>query len=219
VGYKARSRALSPTHALRHISPALVARSSSNSTRAQEATMQTMWMRIAVTVAVVTGASVAARAGQATDRPRTSSIAIPPAGEPGVPLTVEGRVLLKGGAPASSVDVYVYQTDARGYYSPDGRDERNPRLKGYLRTDDQGRYQVRTIRPGPYPNSGPPAHIHYEVTSASGVQRFELVFEGDQRLTDAIRRDAAAHGEYTLCTPAVDAAGAQSCRGADIHLK
>ena len=139
----------------------------------------------------------AALAQQAAERPRTASITIPPAGEPGVALTVEGRVLLKNGAPASGVDVYVYQTDARGYYSPEGRDERNPRLKGYLRTDDQGRYQLRTIRPGPYPNSGPPAHIHYEVTSATGVQRFELVFEGDARLTEAIRREAAAHGEYT----------------------
>ncbi len=185
--------------------------------------MQTTWMRtVVVTTMVASGvvsAGVATQAGQATDRPRTSSIAIPPAGEAGVSLTVDGRVSLKGGAPASGVDVYVYHTDARGYYSPEGRDERNPRLKGYLRTDDQGRYQVRTIRPGPYPNSGPPAHIHYEVSSASGVQRFELVFEGDARLTDAIRREAAAHGEYALCTPATDANGAQTCRGADIYLK
>ena len=165
---------------------------------------------------------VAAPGGGATqtaERSKPASIAIPPAGEPGVALTVEGRVLLKDGAPAGGVDVYVYQTDAKGLYSPSGQDERNPRLKGYLRTDDQGRYQVRTIRPGPYPNSGPPAHIHYEVTSPSGVQRFELVFEGDARMTDAIRREAAAHGEYTLCKPAVEAAGAQACRGADLYLK
>jgi protocatechuate 3,4-dioxygenase beta subunit len=150
---------------------------------------------------------------------QVSSIVIPPAGEPGVALSVEGRVLLASGAPATGVEVYVYHTDARGYYSPDGRDERNPRLRGWLRTTSDGRYQLRTIRPGPYPNSGPPAHIHYEVSAASGVQRFELVFEGDARLTDDIRRQAAAHGEYTLCTPVVEASGAQACRGADIHLK
>ena len=186
--------------------------------------MQTTRMRSWLVTTVIVGVAASAGAAalcaqQAADRPRTSSITIPPSGEPGVSLTVEGRVLLKSGAPAAGADVYVYHTDARGYYSPDGRNERDPRLKGYLRTDDQGRYQLRTIRPGPYPNSGPPAHIHYEVSAASGVQRFELVFEGDARLTDAIRSQAAAHGEYTLCTPAIDAAGAQTCRGADIYLK
>jgi protocatechuate 3,4-dioxygenase beta subunit len=150
---------------------------------------------------------------------RTSSVVVPPEGEPGDPLIVEGRVLTASGAPAGGLDVYVYQTDARGYYSPNGRDERNPRLRGYLRTDGEGRYQVRTIRPGPYPNSGPPAHIHYEVTSATGVQQFELVFEGDARMTEAIRRDAAAHGAYTLCKPVAGAGGAQTCKGADLYLK
>lgn len=156
---------------------------------------------------------------QPADGSRPSSITVPPAGEPGVALVVEGRVLTAGGAPAKGVDVYVYHTDARGYYSPEGRDERNPRLRGWLRTDDQGRYQVRTIRPGPYPNSGPPAHIHYEVTAPGGVQKFELVFEGDARMTDTIRRQAAAHGEYALCTPLADPSGSQQCRGADIYLK
>jgi protocatechuate 3,4-dioxygenase beta subunit len=93
-------------------------------------------------------------------------------------------------------------------------------LKGYLQTVAEGRYELRTIKPGPYPGSGPPAHIHYEVTNAKGsVERFEMVFEGDPRLTDAIRRDAAAHGEYALCKPDRDAAGTTHCRTANIHLK
>ena len=78
---------------------------------------------------------------------------------------------------------------------------------------------MQTIRPGPYPESGPPAHIHYEVTTPAGVQRFELVFEGDARMTDAIRQSAAAHGEYALCTPLADPSGSQRCPGADIYLK
>lgn len=149
-----------------------------------------------------------------------SSVVVNPSGEPGDALVVSGQVLTRDEKPAGALKVYVYQTDARGYYSPDGRDERNPRLKGYLKTDATGRYEVRTIRPGPYPVSGPPAHIHYEVTTAAGgVERFELVFEGDARMTEAIRRDAAAKGEYTICTPERDAAGVSHCRGANIYLK
>jgi protocatechuate 3,4-dioxygenase beta subunit len=157
---------------------------------------------------------------QGGDALRTSSVVVPPAGEPGEPLMVAGQILTRDEKPAARVKVYVYQTDSRGYYSPDGRDERNPRLKGYLQTDDQGRYEIRTIRPGPYPKSGPPAHIHYEITNASGaVERFELVFEGDARMTDAIRRDAAARGEYALCKPERDSAGVTQCRGANFYLK
>jgi protocatechuate 3,4-dioxygenase beta subunit len=168
-------------------------------------------------VLVVIAFTAVAQQGDGT---LTASIVVPPSGEPGDALVVAGQVLTRDGAPARGVKVYVYQTDARGYYSPGGRDERNPRLKGYLRTDEQGRYEVRTIRPGPYPGSGPPAHIHYELTNASGgIERFELVFEGDARMTDAIRRDAAARGEYTLCKPERDRAGVTHCRGANIYLK
>lgn len=181
--------------------------------------MRTIGIVGGLALGLAVGAAALTGVAQTGDRPRPWSIVIPQENEPGVALTVEGRVLLATGAPARSVDVYVYQTDARGYYSPEGRDERNPRLRGYLRTDDQGRYALRTIRPGQYPNSGPPAHLHYEVSAASGVQRFELVFEGDSRMTDAIRRQAAAKGEYAICTPVVAADGAQSCRGADLHLK
>ena len=80
-----------------------------------------------------------------------------PAGEPGEPLIVEGRVLAgEGGKPVADAPVYLYHTDKQGYYSAGGKDERNPgarnsRLRGNLKTDAEGRYQYRTIKPGQYP--------------------------------------------------------------------
>lgn len=159
------------------------------------------------------------RPAASADTPLPSSAIVVPAGESGTTLGVTGRILTKDGKPVPNARLYVYQTDARGYYSPEGRDERNPRLKAYLQTDDQGRYMLRTIKPGPYPSSGPPAHIHYEVTKQDGaIDRFELVFEGDERLTAAIKRDAAARGEYAICTPKADG-NALRCEGADFYLK
>ena len=81
-----------------------------------------------------------------------------------------------------------------GYYSgPVDDDNRNPRLKARFATDDAGRFRFRTIMPGQYPRSGPPAHIHLEVTPAGKpMEQFELVFEGDSRMTDGIRADAKA---------------------------
>ena len=148
-----------------------------------------------------------------------------PAGEPGEPLIVEGRVLCKDGKPVADTPVYLYHTDIQGYYSASGKDERNAgarnsRLRGDLRTDAEGRYQFRTIKPGQYPGSGPPAHIHYEITPGKQpMQGFELIFEGDSRLTPEIRQRAAKHDFFMLCTPAKDAQGNLRCRDADVILK
>lgn len=135
-----------------------------------------------------------------------------PPGEQGTPLVVEGRILGPSG-PVSKAALYVYQTDARGYYSgPVDDDNRNPRLKARFATDDAGRFRFRTIMPGQYPRSGPPAHIHLEVTPAGKpMEQFELVFEGDSRMTDGIRADAKAGKFYAICTPAAGAGGAKAC--------
>jgi protocatechuate 3,4-dioxygenase beta subunit len=113
--------------------------------------------------------------------------------EPGEPLIVSGTVYgADGVTPLKGVSVYVYHTDVKGYYTPGGRDSSNPRLKATMRTNDQGRYEFRTIKPGPYPNARIPAHIHY-VVSADGYKEkvFEIVFEGDPLIDDRVRADAA----------------------------
>src|SRR6187455_1003835 len=48
----------------------------------------------------------------------TSRARIAPAGEPGVPMTIEGLVTTIGGKPAPNVVVYAYHTDAGGIYPP-----------------------------------------------------------------------------------------------------
>ena len=113
--------------------------------------------------------------------------------EPGERLTVAGRVFATDGVtPLAGASVYVYHTDVKGYYSPGANDNRNPRLRGYMRTDAQGRYEFGTIKPGSYPNSRVPAHIHYVVTAPGFSERiFEIVFEGDPFITENTRRDAA----------------------------
>jgi protocatechuate 3,4-dioxygenase beta subunit len=136
-----------------------------------------------------------------------------PAGESGTPLYVEGRIVGPSG-PAAGAALYVYQTDTRGYYSGEVNDDnRKPRLKVRFATGPDGRFAFRTIMPGQYPRSGPPAHIHLEVTpSGKAMEAFELVFEGDSRLTDSIRADAKAGKFYAICTPTTGSGGAKTCR-------
>ena len=114
-------------------------------------------------------------------------------GEPGPRLEVKGVVYAADGrTPVPKASVYVYQTDARGYYRPDdAMGNRDPRLKALLRTDAAGRYSFTTIRPGSYPGTRIPQHIHYEV-EAEGHDPvvFEIVFDDDPHVTDEVRRRA-----------------------------
>jgi protocatechuate 3,4-dioxygenase, beta subunit len=136
----------------------------------------------------------------ARDAPSSADVA--PASEPGERLEVSGVVYAADGrTPVTSASVYVYQTDARGYYRPDdAMGNRNPRLMALLRTDDKGRYSYRTIRPGSYPGTRVPQHIHYEVTAdGQGTRIFEIVFEDDPFVSPQVRADAARPGSmYAL---------------------
>jgi protocatechuate 3,4-dioxygenase beta subunit len=136
-----------------------------------------------------------------------------PAGEPGDALIVSGTVFAADGkAPAPGVVVYAYQTDARGLYTPDGRPG-VPRLHGWMRTDDRGRYEFRTIRPASYPGQTVAAHIHMSVDAGGREQTIDDIhFEGDPLLTASMRGRMVVDGPFsTLCRPERDASGARRC--------
>jgi protocatechuate 3,4-dioxygenase beta subunit len=116
-----------------------------------------------------------------------------PAGEPGQALNVSGVIVGADGRPVRGASLYVYQTDAEGYYGVKPvSDNRNPRLKLFLRSDASGAWSFDTIRPGSYPGSRVPGHIHFEVLGPGFAPRiFEIVFEGDPFITADMRRNAA----------------------------
>jgi protocatechuate 3,4-dioxygenase beta subunit len=119
--------------------------------------------------------------------------AVAPKGEPGQPLHVSGVVVGPDGSPIEAASLYVYQTDHEGYYGvKPASDNRNPRFKLFLRSDAQGRWAFDTVKPGSYPNSRVPPHIHFEVASKGrGSQIFEIVFDGDPFVTAEMRSNPA----------------------------
>jgi protocatechuate 3,4-dioxygenase beta subunit len=122
-----------------------------------------------------------------------STAAVAPDGEAGRRLEVKGVVYAADGrTPVPRASVYVYQTDARGHYRPDDpRGNRDPRLKAFLRADASGRYSFTTIRPGSYPGTRIPQHIHYEVAADGHAPLvFEIVFEDDPHVTEEVRSRA-----------------------------
>ena len=123
--------------------------------------------------------------------PSTGRVA--PRGEPGEPLQVSGVVVGADRAPISGASLYIYQTDHEGYYGVKPlSDSANPRLKLFLRSDSNGGWSFETVRPGSYPNSKAPAHIHFEVLAPGRAAKiFEIVFEGDPFVTAAMRSNPA----------------------------
>lgn len=125
-------------------------------------------------------------------------LSLVPSGEPGEALWVTGQVFDGvGKVPLSQVEFRVYQTDAEGYYREGTTSSANPKLQGVVKTDTNGRFEIRTIRPGSYPGRGVPAHIHF-VFSREGFQdlRFELQFEGDPYLRPAAVEKSRKEGAF-----------------------
>lgn len=122
-----------------------------------------------------------------------SSGRLAPAGEPGQAMHVSGVVVAANGTPIAGASLYVYQTDREGYYGvKPASDNRNPRLKLFLRSDAKGAWSFETIRPGSYPGSRVPGHIHFEVSAPGQAPKiFEIVFEGDPFVTEQMRTNPA----------------------------
>lgn len=123
-----------------------------------------------------------------------SKITIVSQAEPGEPMIISGRAT-DGVTPIKNASVFVYHTDAEGYYANhrfDNGDE--ARLHGAMRTDANGRYEYGTIRPRSYPDTTFPAHVHYVVHADRYRDVFtEFNFEDDPFVTAKIREFNAAH--------------------------
>ena len=119
--------------------------------------------------------------------------------EPGEPLIVSGTIYSPDGKqPLEGITLYVYQTDATGVYTTSGGDNRATRIHGVMRTNAQGKYEFRTIKPGSYPNSRNPAHIHAYV-SGPGYPEYwidEYLFTDDPFIRDEDKQKASGQGTF-----------------------
>ncbi len=120
--------------------------------------------------------------------------------EPGEPLIVAGTIYSPDGKkPLPGITLYVYQTDATGRYSTTGGDNRGTRIHGVMRTNAEGRYEFRTIKPGSYPNSRNPAHIHAYVSGPDYPEYWidEFLFADDPFIKDEDKRKASGQGNLS----------------------
>lgn len=127
---------------------------------------------------------------------------------PGQKLIIKGRVFqIDGRTPAAGITLYYWQTDHKGLYSyregiPEGA-KKHGHIRGWLKTDAEGRYTLYTVQPAPYPKSNIPAHIHM-VVKEPGMSEYyidDVEFDDDKLLTGAERKKRLARGGTGVLRP------------------
>ena len=116
--------------------------------------------------------------------------------EKGQKLLVAGTVYkLDGRTPAQNVIIYYWQTDNDGLYSPrQGMNEKAKRhghIRGWIKTDENGKYTIYTLRPAPYPNNVLPAHIHLSIKEPDVDNEYyldDINFDDDKLLIPYFKR-------------------------------
>jgi len=102
-------------------------------------------------------------------------------------LYLGGRIMNRAGEPVANAKVEIWQANAHGRYTHPNDDNPaplDPNFDGFavVRTDSDGRYKLKTVKPGAYP-TGPnrirPAHIHFEVYGHSERFVTQMYFQSD----------------------------------------
>lgn len=111
-----------------------------------------------------------------------------------------------GKTPAPNIIIYYYQTNTEGRYlhkpgetrslPPNSQGQTHGYIRGWVKTDSNGRYAIYTVRPGSYPGGDNPAHIHPIVQEPDKEAYYidDFVFDDDKLLTTALRRKMENRG-------------------------
>ncbi len=120
----------------------------------------------------------------------------------GQKILITGLVFqLDGKTPAPDVLLYYYHTNTEGMYvhKPDVEESMPPNelgqthgyIRGWVKTDQEGKYSIYTVKPGSYPTHDEPAHVHVTIKEPNDINEYyidDFVFDDDAFLTAAKRK-------------------------------
>lgn len=120
-----------------------------------------------------------------------SEVYLPDYNEEGPKIAISGVIYKRDGkTPASGVVLYVYHTNQKGVYPKKGDEigwgKQHGYIRGWVRSDAQGRYKIYTLKPAAYPGRKDPAHIHTSIKEPDRNEYWidDFVFDDDPLLTD-----------------------------------
>lgn len=122
-------------------------------------------------------------------------LTLPAYNETGPKLEIFGTVFKADGkTPAAGVIMYVYHTDQGGQYPKKGDetgwDKRHGYLRGWIKTNVNGQYRIKTLKPASYPNSRIPAHIHCIIKEPQINEYYidDFLFNEDPFITESEKK-------------------------------
>ena len=129
----------------------------------------------------------------------------------GTILYLSGRILADDGQPVAGAKVEIWQANAAGRY-PHPNDENteaplDDNFNGFAvtKTDAQGRYAFKTVRPSAYPAAPGrwrPAHIHFSVTAKYEQLVTQMYFKGDRYNETDSWLNSASRKDLLITDPA-----------------
>ncbi|HZF63303.1 MAG TPA: hypothetical protein VEZ55_02400 [Chitinophagaceae bacterium] len=112
-----------------------------------------------------------------------------------------------GRTPAKGVVLYYYHTNTGGRYihkpqqlrsmPPNALGQTHGYIRGWVKTGDDGKYFIYTLRPGSYPSHDEPAHVHVTVKEPNEINEYyidDFVFDDDRLLTSSRRKKMLNRG-------------------------
>jgi protocatechuate 3,4-dioxygenase, beta subunit len=96
-----------------------------------------------------------------------------------------------GKTPSPNVVVYFWHTNSDGLYYSKHKTSPHGDLRGWIKSDNTGRYEIYTLKPAPYPNDSLPAHIHFSIKEPNQPNEYyseDLVFEDDILLQPYLKK-------------------------------
>lgn len=116
-------------------------------------------------------------------------------------MLITGTVYqIDGSTPASNIIIYIYHTNEKGIYPTKGNEQgwarRHGYLRGWVKTDENGKFYFYTFKPASYPSRTEPAHVHITVKEPNKTEYWldSYQFDDDPLLTNKVRNSMANRG-------------------------
>lgn len=116
----------------------------------------------------------------------------------GESMIISGTVYKSDGKTvAPNTLIYFYHTDKFGIYGRAGQ-HKHGKYRGWLLSDEKGRYEFASVRPASYPNSTQSQHVHMTITTLDAREDWidSILFEGDKFLTQRERESTGKRGGF-----------------------